>query len=79
MFCEFNEHKKSSSSVDAMHQVIALHVRLQRSGQLDGASIVNKNVNSSEFGNGGFNRFSYLTFISNIDNTRQSLSTSIFN
>lgn len=41
-------HQEGSSRVDAVHEVVFLHRRVQRAGQRDGAGVVDEHVDAAE-------------------------------
>ena len=57
-----------------MHQIIALHRRLERAGQADGGGVVDKNINPAEGpGRLGHCRLDQL-LLAHIDDKRQGLA-----
>ena len=62
-----------------MHQVELLHRSLLRSGQVNGRSIVDDDVDAPELGHGFLDRLLDLVLVTDVDDARQSLATRSFN
>src|SRR4026207_1245957 len=70
--------KKRAPRVDGMHQVKALHRRVSRSGQADGARIINENIDPAETSDGFLNCSGDSGLVANIDGHRKRLAASFF-
>lgn len=67
--------EKGSPCIDAVHQVVFLHRRMFGACQVNGAGIVDEDVDASKMLNRRLHCLLHLLLISNVDLTWQALST----
>ena len=58
--------EERAARIDLVHQIIALHVGLQRAGELDGAGIVDADVDAAEPFHGLRHRIGDLSFVADV-------------
>ena len=62
-----------------MHQVEALHVGIERAGELDRTGIVDADVDAAEFLDGLSDCFGHLRFFADVAKKRQRIAACVFN
>ena len=70
-------HQERAARVDLVHQVVALHVGLQRAGELDGAGIVDADVDAAEGLDGSCDGVGDLRLLADVADDRQRLAAGL--
>ena len=70
--------EERAARVDLVHQVISLHLRGERPGQLDRRRVVHADVDSAECLNGGLDRLNDARFVPHVDDERERLAARCF-
>src|SRR3546814_3102352 len=67
-----------AARIDAVHEIVFLHVGNERAGQRDGAGIVDEDVDAAKGRDGLVDRGCQLIFVAQIAEDRQCLAAGLF-
>ena len=66
--------QEGAARIDALHQIVALDRRLERAGQIDGARVVDEDIDAAEGLDGPGDRVIDLGLLADVDLERQRLA-----